>query len=159
MAASRDEGRFLVPRRKSSCPHKVRCGLRARRPQRAVRSWYPRFGADGPKLMERGLSIAVSDAVRTNRPSWLSRAVALWVAAVCIAPAHARTIRVELDGSGDTTSLEAAEFQASPGDTIQIGPGDMERRLYVEHPRRSGGSGHFSVSTPTVSRSEGQARA
>ena len=73
--------------------------------------------------MERGLSIAVRYDVRTNRPSWLSRAVALWVAAVCIAPAHARTIRVELDGSGDTTSLEAAEFQASPGDTIQIGPG------------------------------------
>jgi len=41
----------------------------------------------------------------------------------CFDLAQARTIRVELDGSGDTTSLETAELQASPGDTIQIGPG------------------------------------
>jgi hypothetical protein len=40
-----------------------------------------------------------------------------------VAPVHARTIHVELDGSGDTRSLETAELAASPGDTIQIGPG------------------------------------
>ena len=58
-----------------------------------------------------------------NLSSWLSCAGVLCLVVGCFDLAQARTIRVELDGSGDTTSLETAELQASPGDTIQIGPG------------------------------------
>jgi len=43
--------------------------------------------------------------------------------AAAAAPASARTLRVERDGSGDYSTIQPAVDAAAPGDTILIGPG------------------------------------
>ncbi|MBE0566220.1 MAG: right-handed parallel beta-helix repeat-containing protein [Krumholzibacteria bacterium] len=57
--------------------------------------------------------------------------VAILIAVLSASTAHARTWRVEKDGSGDYTVIQDALDAAASGDTIRIGPGRFEEfRIY-----------------------------
>lgn len=54
---------------------------------------------------------------------------------------HARTWRVELDGTGDYTDIQPAVDAAAPGDTIRIGPG----RFATFHPITAPGWTEYTI--------------
>jgi hypothetical protein len=76
--------------------------------------------------MNRKPEIRARSCYRTRRNNRLPVPKAAIVAAVlvfCCAGAAARTWHVEVDGSGDVPTIQAAADSASPGDEILVGPG------------------------------------
>ena len=62
---------------------------------------------------------------------------------------HARTWRVERDGSGDYTAIQPALDVATPGDTLLLGPGRFTETHVVEAPYDTGDV-YVEVSTDSI---------